>query len=62
MIKKKKKVRKVDRKMLTFFLVLFPTLIIAISQNIVIKCLMLIYQAIMLGQILEDYYKNRQQW
>lgn len=50
--------KKVDRSVLSFFILLFPSLIISLSSSIGIKAGLLIYQAILLKQFIEDYYKN----
>ena len=51
-----------DRKMLTLFLILFPSVLIAgdygnFTVNLVIKAALIFYQFVLLKSFLEDYYK-----
>lgn len=55
--KKAKEVRSVDKKILSFFLLVFPSVILAASDNWIIKSLLLLYQAILAKQFIDDYYK-----
>lgn len=48
--------KKVDRKVLSFFLLLFPSLIISLTDSIGVKVALIFYQAILLKQFIEDYY------
>ena len=47
---------KKDRKILTFFLIMFPSIVLAASQNLLVQVAMVAYQAILLKQFLDDYY------
>ncbi len=53
---KSKEKKKVDRKVLSFFLLLFPSLIITLADSIWMKVALIFYQAILLKQFIEDYY------
>ena len=46
-----------DKSILTFFLVFFPTLVIALSSNILISVALMIYQGVVLKQFIDEYYK-----
>ena len=48
--------KKVDRKVLSFFLLLFPSLLISLTDSIGVKVALIFYQAILLKQFIEDYY------
>lgn len=50
--------KKVDRKVLSFFLLLFPSLIISLASSTWVRLALLVYQAILLKQFVEDYYAN----
>jgi len=59
---KKKKPKKVDKKMLTFFLIAFPTLLVIalgmLNQNTWwAQVLIAFYQFILLKQFLDNYYE-----
>lgn len=59
--KERKKVKPVDRKVLTFFLIAFPTLlVIALGMYSVgtwwAQVLLAFYQFVLLKQFLDDYY------
>lgn len=51
------------RKSLTFFLILLPSLMMAIDygdllKNIGVKLLLLLLQIVIVRNVLEDYYRN----
>jgi len=61
---KKEKPKRVDKKMLTFFLITFPTLLIIVLANIgnqswgwIIEIALAVYQFILLKQFLDNYYE-----
>jgi len=60
----KKKLKQVDRKVLSFFILAVPTLLIAIvgmlTQSIlgaIIMLVLAIFQFVMLRQLLDNYYE-----
>lgn len=58
----KPKKKKVDKKMLTFFLIAFPTLLVIALGMLVprswwAQVLLAFYQFILLKQFLDDYYE-----
>ena len=64
MVKMKKQIPKkpVDKKILTFFLIAFPTLIIIAVSMLIndgwwVQILLAIYQFILLKQFLDNYYE-----
>lgn len=52
----KKKIKGIDRRVLSFFLLGFPSLLIAIA-DLWIQIGLIFYQLIMLKQFVDDYYK-----
>lgn len=55
--KKVVKSKKVNPLILSFFLIIFPTVIIGYSDNLMVKAALLFYQAILLKQYLDKYYE-----
>jgi len=63
--KNKKENKKADRKVLTFFLLAFPTLLIIAMGSFfpdswLIQILLAFYQFILLKQVLDDYYGHEE--
>jgi len=61
-MKKQKEIKKVDKKMLTFFLIAFPTiLVIALGMLSAgtwwAQILLAFYQFVLLKQFLDNYYE-----
>jgi len=59
--KEKKQIKKTDRKVLTFFLLAFPTLLIIalgifFPESWMMQVLIFFYQTVLLKQVLDDYY------
>lgn len=59
-IKKAKPVKekRVDKKVLSFFLIVFPSLVLALTASFGVKVAMLFYQAVVVKQFVDSYYKQ----
>jgi len=55
--KEVKKPKKINRRVLTEFIILCPSLIMGITNDIFVKAIVLIFQAILISQFVDKYYE-----
>jgi len=49
--------RSVNHKVISFFLLGFPILLIGVADNLLLKVLLILYELVVLKQFIDNYYE-----
>ena len=49
--------RSVNNKVISFFLLGFPILLIGVADNLLLKVLLILYELVVLKQFIDNYYE-----